>query len=347
MRRRAAVVAGIIALFLASAELLPGVIRSANVFAQNSPRRAKPPLQAGVPVRASRAYPLYEKPVTLAWPQDAAELKPPLFPLVTYWDNNLRPDLLVGDGEGRIWLVRLERPASPVKLKSAEPLLSGGQEIRAKRPCQPNYADINGDGAPDLVVSSEQDVYFYPNTGTRTQPEFGEKTLLAAKGGAPVLPQKIDGRLEVADWNRDGLLDLIAADSDGNVFVFLNRGNKTQPQFDSGIRATLNGKPIRRAYSPCIRFFDANGDARPDLVMGLNWGYVSFFLNDSYAGLPNFRREVRAHDAGGEVLNIKKHMHPAFGDVNGDGILDMIYGTDLPELFYVRGLDKIWGTESP
>ena len=34
---------------------------------------------------------------------------------------------------------------------------------------------------------------------------------------------------QVADWNNDGLPDLLVGDSSGRIALFLNRGNLTNP----------------------------------------------------------------------------------------------------------------------
>ncbi len=71
----------------------------------------------------------------------------------------------------------------PVRLKADGKLIDTGTDIGHAGPI---FVDHDGDGLPDLLVSSfKGNIRFFKNVGTRRQPEFEEKGTLKA-GGEPI-----------------------------------------------------------------------------------------------------------------------------------------------------------------
>src|SRR5439155_23585057 len=84
----------------------------------------------------------------------------------------------------------------------------------------------------------------------------------------------------VADWNGDGLLDLIVGDIQGHVSVYLNQGTKQQYAFGKPTRLKANGKEIavpQGDAGPCVADWD--GDGLADLIVGCGDGSVIFYRN--------------------------------------------------------------------
>lgn len=108
-----------------------------------------------------------------------------------------------------------------------------------------NAADWDGDGATDLVVgNSEGKMIFFRNRGTTARPDFARGASVTA-GGEPIHTQQgywgIQGPGEsrwgyispcVADWNGDGLPDILSSDATARHSVYLNLGTKTGPRLD-------------------------------------------------------------------------------------------------------------------
>src|SRR5213075_2980219 len=68
-----------------------------------------------------------------------------------------------------------------------------------------------------IVGNIDGDVYLVPNDGTRTEPKFGAKLRLAHGDGGDAAPT-------VADWDGDGLPDLLVGDGSGQVRLFRATG---------------------------------------------------------------------------------------------------------------------------
>ena len=130
--------------------------------------------------------------------------------------------------------------------------------------------DLNGDGYPDLVVSTE-----CAQTGTCSS-SGGINVLIGNGNGSFQAPIPYDsgalGPLKVvmADVNGDGFLDLVVAECGGeagcygygDVGVLLGNGDGT---FQTAINYGSGG-----GYSTSIAVADLNGDGKPDVVVTNN-----------------------------------------------------------------------------
>ncbi len=144
------------------------------------------------------------------------------------WDNDGLKDLLIGqDGPAEDDLLfyknigTLDKPAfdKPVPIK-----LPG----HVSRP-SPYIIDFDSDARKDLVCGTEgPDVIFYKNIGTPEKPQLAQGKPLALDGDG--FKQAYRSRIELADWNNDGIIDLLVGNSysskdahGGNIWLFIGK----------------------------------------------------------------------------------------------------------------------------
>ena len=182
-------------------------------------------------------------------------------------------------------------------------------------------ADLDGDGALDIVVSNDRPdkKLVYKNDGK------GHFTVIGTFGE----PEWSTRYVTVADLNGDKRPDLIVANRSSNPsapkpsFVCLNDGKGGFPRCE----------PLATQSATIIVAADLDGDGKIDLfVPHRDGGQSLIFWND---GSGHFTAPPVTF--GGAVSNARA---AAAGDVNGDGILDLVVGDEKAGLFIYYGEGK-------
>jgi WD40 repeat protein len=141
-------------------------------------------------------------------------------PCIVDWNNDGKKDILCGGAGGCVYLMLNTNSYASPAFGPATLVQNAGTDITfLGHPSTPLVADWNGDGKKDLLSgSSDGNVYYFENQGTDSNPTFNGYTLLAA--GGTNINVGYYPRLDVVDWDGDGVKDLLVGCAGGNVWFF-------------------------------------------------------------------------------------------------------------------------------
>ncbi|WP_046244918.1 T9SS type A sorting domain-containing protein [Hymenobacter terrenus] len=227
----------------------------------------------------------------------------------------------------------------------------------------PAIQDVNGDGKLDIMTYDFISASFieqYLNTSPGTCGSALTFSLntdnwggLQACGGCA--EYKFNGQpcftaaktthtgghsLLLVDLDGDGDQDLVdGRDNCPELTRLLNQGTTAAPVVtQAGISASFPSAatPVNVPVFPAGYYFDANFDGRPDLVVAPNMvnnladlvslrNSVQLFENTAPSGAP----ALTYRPAGflqSDMIDVSEGAAPTFGDIDGDGLLDMLVG---------------------
>ena len=241
------------------------------------------------------------------------------------WNNDGDQDLLIGDDSG-IWHYENIGTSNAPVFSAGVRVQAAGSNISLSGNILIALADMTGDGVDDLVgVGGDRIVRIYRNTSAADAvPVYAAATQIpSTAGGNFILP---DQRFDAADWDGDGLVDLVMGSWGSEVRVYRNVGTAPSPQFNPSDYEVLESG----AYNLFPRVFDINLNGTPDYVRGINWGSINFWLDPSQQdGLGNQSGALTITDSSRAVVDVRAVTDGAivdFSDFNGDGVLDILIG---------------------
>jgi uncharacterized protein (DUF2141 family) len=232
-----------------------------------------------------------------------------------------RTDLVVGTGDGKLVLLENSGDRSNPTWRLVTDTFAGYDKGRNAAPA---FADVDGDGDLDLVVGNEQGlVFYYENTGSRSQPRFTlrEDVLALVRAGRNAVPA-------LADLNSDGRPDLLVGNLKGELLAYTNN---TGLRFDLAIRRFIG---IDVGVNSAPTFAHLTGRDVPFLVIGSDQGLMHIYGATGTSRLRSSGwKEIRSYLEG---LKMPAGSAAAFADVDGDGDLDMVLGSDKGMLTFYR-----------
>ncbi len=208
---------------------------------------------------------------------------------VADWNRDGRKDLIVGDDSGKVRLyLNSGTDAAPIFTTFAylQYTLPGGAAADIQQLAgfaAPLVVDWNGDGRKDLLVGDVNgDVWLYLNTGSDAAPVLAE----GQKVSLPVRAVTANATPFMANWDGDGLLDLLQGGGDGKVYLYRNTGTKDAPAFSAGSFSTLkaDGVDMDVGFDAAPFVVDWSSRAQYDLLSGSSDGTISLFKGVAKGG---------------------------------------------------------------
>lgn len=311
-----------------------------------------------------------------------------IVPVGVDWDSDGDIDLVVGEEDGRVaWLENTGRVHGSMPLfKDPVYFRQKAEYLKFGALVTPFSVDWDDDGDEDLVCGNTAgNIAFIENLGRaksgrgamagKKLPRWNPPVILKA-GGEPIrimagMNGSIQGpaeakwgytTLSVADWNHDGLNDIIVNSIWGKVVWYENRGKKGHPLLDPAKPVRIAGedpmpKPAWNWWDPepghlvsqwrtTPYAVDWNGDGLTDLIMLDREGYLSYYERNRHEGelhLSPGRRMFYMEGAAGynskhiitseEHGNLRLNTQPngssgrrkiCFSDWDSDGDLDLL-----------------------
>jgi hypothetical protein len=260
-------------------------------------------------------------------------------PSFALWNGDDLPDLVVGEGGSTPGKVRIYlntgTPGHPVFDTFFYAQSNGADLSVAASGCLgafPRVVYWDGDDRKDLVLGmASGKIRIYLNVGTDDNPTFDGGAYLqvgepGAKVDISVLARATPG---VVDWNDDGKKDLVSGSYDATIYVFINEGTDSAPDFHTRTQAQLGGTllliPDSRS-SPDVT--DLDGDGKIDLLAGNVSGQLFFYSNTGTAADPSFTTYIMVRSAGVAIdLDGSPRSRPSVCDWNNDGLPDVLLGS--------------------
>jgi hypothetical protein len=354
-------------------DLLCGEFLDGFTYFENVGTRTQPRYAAGRRLRSA----------------DGSELKMELqmiVPIAFDWDRDGDLDLVVGQEDGRVALVEHSGKLSDDRMPIFLPprfFQQEADELKCGALATPVGCDWDGDGDIDIVSGNTAGTieWFENQSGPRVdRPKWAAPRRLEAGGREFRVMAGPNGgiqgpceakwgytTLSVADWDGDGLPDIVFNSILGRAMWLRNVGSRTAPRLAEAqpIEVEWNGTPPRPAWTwwtprgkelaaqwrttPAV--YDCSGDGLADLVMLDHEGFLSYFERARRGGklvlLPPRRAFI---DQSGQPLRLNDKRAGGSGrrklcvtDWDGDGKFDLLLNSRNADWLRQVGSDKgIW-----
>jgi len=295
------------------------------------------------------------------------------------WDKDGDVDLVVGQEDGRVALMEHTGEVADDMPQFLPPRFfqQKADAVKCGALSTPYVFDWDGDGKDDIVAGDTAGyINFVKNLDGGSPPQWAEPVYLEAGGEIIRIQAGPNGSIQgpceakwgytvvnVADWDLDGLPDILANSIWGKVVWFRNAGIRTAPELEparpvevewegSAPKPEWNwwkpeGKNLVTQWRTSPVVIDLDEDGLNDLVMLDHDGYLAFFKREKRDGRLLLMPPQRIFkNENGEPLRLNERRAGKSGrkkialtDWDGDGRLDMIMNSQNADFWRNIGAD--------
>jgi len=313
----------------------------------------------------SRSNPVYAEGRFLQAGNQIIRMELQMLQVVVFdWDNDNDADIIIGQEDGRVaWIENIGKTKSGItQLKEPVFFKQHADKVKCGALVTPCSFDWDGDGDEDLLCGNTAGfLEWIENLDGKPSPKWAAPKRLQAAGKdiriMAGINLSIQGPAEAkwgytvpyaADWDMDGLPDIVINSIVGKIVWYKNIGTRSQPRLADAqpIEVAWEDQPPKPAWNwwnpaaneltvqwrtrPIIN--DLNQDGINDLILIDHEGYLSFFQRirreDRLVTLPGKRI---FHDESGKALQLNPGTAGKSGrrkidlvDWDGDGDLDLL-----------------------
>lgn len=309
-----------------------------------------------------------------------------IVPVAFDWDKDGDIDLIVGEEDGRVAFVEnvtLKSQAGPPQFLAPKYFQQEADTLKCGALATPVGFDWDGDGDTDIVSGNTAGyIEIFENLSGRgvAEPSWAAPKRLEVDGRPFRIMAGPNGSIQgpaeakwgyttlsVADWDNDGLPDIIFNSILGKIQWLKNEGTRSQPRFVSPQSVDVEweteqprlswgwlrpeDKALLTQWRTTPLVHDFNQDGLLDLAVLDQEGYLAFFEREKMGDSLNLKSPRRAFlDEVGNPLQLNSGAAGRSGrrklcvtDWDGDGQFDLLLNSANADLFrQVDQKDSNW-----
>jgi uncharacterized protein (DUF2141 family) len=233
-------------------------------------------------------------------------------------------DIFLGEEDGNINFYRIDEMGSALSLSH---VTESYFAIQAGEFSSPVYADMDGDGDPDLFIGKNDGrIDFYENIGTARSAlwNFVSDQYNSIDVGSYAAPAFVD-------IDHDSDLDMFIGQMYGKLCFYRNDGT---PQSASWTLVSDDLDSIDVGWYSVPTFGDLDGDGDFDLLVGNGDGRIFCYRNDGDPHTFSFSLITDFYDS----IDVGDRATPILSDLDSDGDRDLFIGESEGGLHFYKNL---------
>lgn len=204
---------------------------------------------------------------------------------------------------------------------------------------RPTFADLDGNGSVDLVLTASSaagaTIQWWPNVAAKNAPVQYNRSLARPITLPGSVGYSSSEAITFTDIDADGKLDLLVGGSAGNITYLRNTGTMALPAFQLQTDSYGGFGVDLLARNPSLTVIDVNADKQPELVVATRAGKFRVYRP---AAQPTQRGTLL--DTLGTLGYPGIGLALAAGDLDADGLPDLVVGTASGGLRYIRNTSE-------